>query len=60
MCCPVTSESPLQCAERVRALESESTRAHQSSRAMGEKTGCVLAESGYELGDDTYKKDAYE
>lgn len=60
MCCPVTSEIPLQSGERRRALGSESALAHQSSRAMEEKTGCVLAESGCELRDDTYKKDAYE
>lgn len=56
----MTAEIPLQCGQRMRALESESIRAHQSSRAMGrEDRMCPGTESGYERRDDTYKKDAH-
>lgn len=63
MCYPVTCEVPLQCGEKIRDFESESTDpvSTQGLEAMGMRKEAVssLEASGEWARDHTYKKDAF-
>lgn len=63
MCCPVTSEVPLRCGKKIRdfRVKAQLQCSPEFLSNGAEKTGCVLARrTAMSMGDDTYKKDAYE